>query len=152
MLGIRIISQYALNELLNKARIKGERNSVSTIQRLNDKLEQLEMENFSLINKNYSLKLSEDLNDKIMNQSLHGESLLRTAIRELIELYNDKAPKISITNEDLIKELKDLTSENFKIFTKQAQLLVDVAENKSIESITAVEEYLATFNFDSNEE
>jgi Arc/MetJ-type ribon-helix-helix transcriptional regulator len=152
MLGIRIISQYALDELLNKARIKGERNSVSTIQRLNDKLEQLEMENFSLSNKNYSLKLSEDLNDKIMNQSLHGESLLRTAIREIIESQKNQTPRINAMNEELIAELNEIVSENFKTFKKQAQLLVDVAENKSIESITAVEEYLATFNFDSNEE
>jgi hypothetical protein len=152
MLGIRIISQYALDELLNKSRIKGERNSVSTIQRLNDKLEQLEMENFSLSNKIYSLKLSEDLNDKIMNQSLHGESLLRTAIREIIEKHKNQAPRIKSTNEELIAELNEIVSENFTAFKKQAKLLVDVAENKSIESITAVEEYLATFNFDSNEE
>ena len=55
-------------------------------------------------------------------------------------------------NEDLIKEMKALTSENFKTFTKQAQLLVDVAENKDVASITAIEEYLATFHFNIDEE
>jgi hypothetical protein len=145
MLGIRIISQYALDELLNKAKIKGERNSVSTIQRLNDKLEQSEMENSSLSNKYYSMKLSEDLNDQIMNQALHGESLLRTAIREIIENHKNQAPRIKSTNEELITELNEIVSENFTAFKKQAKLLVDVAENKSIESITAVEEYLANF-------
>ena len=48
--------------------------------------------------------------------------------------------------------MKALTSENFKTFTKQAQLLVDVAENKDIASITAIEEYLATFHFNLKED
>ena len=146
MFGFKILSQYALDEQLNKARIKGEKNSLATIQILNDKVAELQMRNISFINENRIIKEQYQQNVSMMNQALHGESLLRTAIREIIEVYNAKAPKISITNEDLIKEIKALNSENFKAFTKQAQLLVDVAENKDVDSITAVEEYLATFN------
>jgi uncharacterized coiled-coil protein SlyX len=146
MLGIRIISQYALDELLNKARIKGERNSVSTIQRLNDKLAELQMRNVSLINDIKNIKVSHELNHSMMNQALHGESLLRTAIREIIENHKNQAPRIKSTNEELIAELNEIVSENFTAFKKKAKLLVDVAEKKNIESITAVEEYLATFN------
>ena len=38
MFGFKIISQYALDEQLNNARRKGEKNSLATIQRLNDKV------------------------------------------------------------------------------------------------------------------
>jgi hypothetical protein len=152
MLGIRIISQYALDELLNKARIKGERNSVSTILKMNDKVIELQIQNVSLMNENRKMKDQFHHNVSIMNQALHGESLLRTAIREIIESKKNQTPRINAMNEELIAELNEIVSENFKTFKKQAQLLVDVAENKSIESITAIEEYLATFNFDSNEE
>lgn len=152
MFGLRILSQYALDELLNKARIKGEKNSIATIQRLNDKVAELQMRNISFINESRQMKDQYQQNVSMMNKALLGESELRTAIRELIEVYNAKAPKISITNEDLIKEMKDLTSENFKTFTKQAQLLVDVAENKDVASITAIEEYLETFHFNVDEE
>lgn len=152
MFGIKIISQYALDEQLNNARKKGEKNALATIQRLNDKVTEFSKENICLLNERSIMKDQYQQNVSMMNKAMLGESELRTAIRELIEVYNGKAPKISITNEDLIKELKDMTSENFKTFTKQAQLLVDVAENKDVASITAVEEYLSTFNFDSNEE
>jgi hypothetical protein len=152
MLGIRIISQYALDELLNKARIKGERNSVSTILKMNDKVIELQIQNVSLMNENRKMKDQYHSNFSMMNKALLGESLLRTAIREIIESQKNQSPRINSMNEELIAELNEIVSENFKTFKKQAQLLVDVAENKSIESITAVEEYLATFNFDSNEE
>ena len=152
MLGIRIISQYALNELLNKARIKGERNSVSTILKMNDKVIELQIQNVSLMNENRKMKDQYHSNFSMMNKELLGESLLRTAIREIIESQKNQSPRINSMNEELIAELNEIVSENFKTFKKQAQLLVDVAENKSIESITAIEEYLATFNFDSNEE
>jgi uncharacterized coiled-coil protein SlyX len=145
MLGIRIISQYALDELLNKARIKGERNSVSTIQRLNDKVAELQMRNVSLINDTKKIKDHYYKHQLMMNQTLVGESLLRTAIREIIENHKNQAPRIKSTNEELIAELNEIVSENFTAFKKQAKLLVDVAEKKNIESITAVEEYLATF-------
>ena len=152
MLGIRIISQYALDELLNKARIKGERNSVSTILKMNDKVIELQIQNVSLMNENRKMKDQYYSNFSMMNKALLGESLLRTAIREIIESQKNQSPRINSMNEELIAELNEIVSENFKTFKKQAQLLVDVAENKSIESITAIEEYLATFNFDSNEE
>jgi ABC-type uncharacterized transport system ATPase subunit len=152
MLGIRIISQYALDELLNKARIKGGKNSIETIERLNDKVVQLQGEKKTMIIDFQKIKDQYQQNSLMMNQALHGESILRTAFREIIENQKQAVPAISATNEELIKELKAILLENFKIFTKQAQLLVDVAENKNIESITAIEEYLATFNFDSNEE
>jgi uncharacterized coiled-coil protein SlyX len=145
MLGIRIISQYALDELLNKARIKGERNSISTIQRLNDKVAELQMRNLSLSNDTRKIKEQYHKDQFMMNQALFGESLLRTAIREIIQNHKNQAPRIKSTNEELIAELNEIVSENFTAFKKQAKLLVDVAEKKNIESITAVEEYLATF-------
>jgi hypothetical protein len=138
MLGIRIISQYALDDLLNKARIKGERNQFSQVEKLKSEIEALKLKNSRLLENNRS-------KDAVFNIALKNESELRMSIIEIIEVYNGKAPAISITNEDLIKELKYLTSENFTAFKKQAKLLVDVAEKKNIESITAVEEYLATF-------
>lgn len=152
MFGFKIISQYALDEQLNNARRKGEKNSLATIQRLNDKVAEFSKENICLLNERSIMKDQYQKNVSMMNKAMLGESELRTAIRELIEVYNAKAPKISITNEDLIKEMKALTSENFKTFTKQAQLLVDVAENKDVASITAIEEYLATFHFNIDEE
>jgi hypothetical protein len=152
MLGIRIISQYALDELLNKARIKGERNSVSTILKMNDKVIELQIQNVSLMNENRKMKDQYHSNFSMMNKALLGESLLRTAISEIIESQKNQSPRINSMNEELIAELNEIVSENFKTFKKQAKLLVDVAEKKNIESITAIEEYLATFNFDSNEE
>ena len=137
---------------MNNARKKGEKNSLATIQRLNDKVAELQMRNISLINESRKMKDQYQQNVSMMNKAMLGESELRTAISELIDIYNGKAPTISITNEDLIKEMKALTSENFKTFTKQAQLLVDVAENKDVASITAIEEYLATFHFNIDEE
>lgn len=138
MLGFKVISLKTWEEAIEKAQKKGERNQFSQVEKLKSEIEVLKLKNSRLLqNKQQS--------DELFNNTVKNFSVLRNAIRELIEVYNGKAPAISITNEDLIKELKDLTSENFKTFTKQAQLLIDVAENKSIESITAFEEYLATF-------
>ena len=138
MLGFKVVSLKTWEEAIEKAQKKGERNQFSQVEKLKSEIEVLKLKNSRLLeNKRQS--------DELFNNTVKNFSALRNAIRELIEVYNGKAPAISITNEDLIKELKDLTSENFKTFTKQAQLLMDVAENKSIESITAVEEYLATF-------
>jgi hypothetical protein len=145
MLGIRIISQYALVVLLNKARIKGERNSVSTILKMNDKVIELQIQNVSLMNENRKMKDQYHSNFSMMNKALLGESLLRTAIREIIESQKNQSPRINSMNEELIAELNEIVSENFTAFKKQAKLLVDLAEKKNIESITAVEEYLATF-------
>jgi hypothetical protein len=138
MLGFKVVSLKTWEEAIEKAQKKGEKNQFSQVEKLKSEIEVLKLKNSRLLeNKRQS--------DELFNNTVKNFSALRNAIRELIEVYNGKAPAISITNEDLIKELKDLTSENFKTFTKQAQLLMDVAEKKSIESITAVEEYLATF-------
>jgi hypothetical protein len=138
MLGFKVVSHKTWEEAIEKAQKKGERNQFSQVEKLKTEIEVLKLKNSRLLENNLS-------KDAVFNIALKNESELRMAIIEIIDVYNGKAPAISITNEDLIKELKDLTSENFKTFTKQAQLLVDVAENKSTESITAVEEYLATF-------
>jgi hypothetical protein len=138
MLGFKVVSHKTWEEAIEKAQKKGERNQFSQVEKLKSEIEVLKLKNSRLIENNGA-------KDAVFNIALKNESELRMAIIELIEVYNGKAPAISITNEYLIKELKDLTSENLKTFTKQAQLLMDVAENKSIESITAVEEYLATF-------
>jgi hypothetical protein len=138
MLGFKVVSLNTWENAIEKAQKKGERNQFSQVERLKSEIEVLKIKNSRLIENNST-------KDAVFNIALKNESEMRTAIRELIEVYNGKAPAISITNEELIKELKDLIAENFKTFTKQAQLLMDVAEKKSIESITAVEEYLATF-------
>jgi hypothetical protein len=145
MLGFKVVSHKTWEEAIEKAQKKGERNQFSQVEKLKSEIEVLKLKNSRLLENNRA-------KDAVFNIALKNESELRMAIIEIIDVYKGKAPAISVTNEDLIKELKDLTSENFKTFKKQAQLLVDVAENKSIESITAIEEYLATFNFDSNEE
>jgi len=138
MLGLKVVSLQTWENAIEKAQKKGERNQFSQVEKLKSEIEILKLKNSRLQENNLS-------KDAVFNIALKNESELRMAIIQIIDVYNGKAPAISITNEDLIKELKDLTSENFKTFTKQAQLLMDVAENKSIESITAVEEYLATF-------
>jgi hypothetical protein len=138
MLGFKVISLKTWEEAIEKAQKKGERNQFSQVEKLKSEIEVLKLKNSRLLENNGT-------KDAVFNIALKNESELRMAIIQIIDVYKGKAPAISITNEDLIKELKDLTSENFKTFTKQAQLLMDVAENKSIESITAVEEYLATF-------
>ena len=79
MFGFRILSQYALDELLNKARIKGEKNSIATIQRLNDKVAELQMRNISFINESRQMKDQYQQNVSMMNKALLGESELRTA-------------------------------------------------------------------------
>jgi hypothetical protein len=138
MLGFKVVSLKTWEEAIEKAQKKGERNQFSQVEKLKSEIEVLKLKNSRLLENNGA-------KDAVFNIALKNESELRMAIIEIIDVYKGKAPAISITNEDLIKELKDLTSENFKTFTKQAQLLMDVAEKKSIESITAVEEYLATF-------
>lgn len=145
MLGFKVVSHKTWEEAIEKAQKKGERNQFSQVEKLKSEIEVLKLKNSRLLENNLS-------KDAVFNIALKNESELRMAIIQIIDVYSGKAPAISITNEDLIKELKDLTSENFKTFTKQAQLLMDVAEKKSIESITAVEEYLATFECLEDEE
>ena len=148
MLGLRILSQYALDKQLNNSRKKGEKNSLATIQRLNDKVAELQMRIISFINENRIIKEQYQQNVSMMNQALHGESLLRTAIREIIESQKNQSPRINSMNEELIAELKEIITENFEVYKQQAKLLVNIAEKKDVASITAIEEYLSTFNFD----
>jgi phosphotransferase system HPr-like phosphotransfer protein len=152
MLGFKVVSLKNWEEAIEKAQKKGERNQFSQVEKLKSEIEVLKLQLKAKSDSHLQILENKRKNDVVFNIALKNESELRTAIRELIEVYNGKAPAISITNEDLIKELKDLTSENFKTFTKQAQLLMDVAENKNIKSITAVEEYLATFESLQDEE
>jgi hypothetical protein len=152
MLGFKVVSHKTWEEAIEKAQKKGEKNQFHQVEILKSEIEALKL--YLKVKSEDNLRLLENKrqSDELFNNTVKNFSVLRNAIRELIEVYNGKAPAISITNEDLIKELKDLTSENFKTFTKQAQLLMDVAENKSIESITAIEEYLATFECLQDEE
>jgi hypothetical protein len=145
MLGFKVVSNKTWEEAIEKAQKKGERNQFSQVEKLKSEIEVLKLQLKEKTDDHSRSIGFKRQSDELFNNTVKNFSALRNAIRELIEVYNGKAPAISITNEDLIKELKDLTSGNFKTFTKQAQLLMDVAEKKSIESITAVEEYLATF-------
>jgi hypothetical protein len=145
MLAFKVVSHKTWEEAIEKAQKKGERNQFSQVEKLKSEIEVLKLQLKAKSDDHLRLLENKRQSDELFNNTVKNFSALRNAIRELIEVYNGKAPAISITNEDLLKELKDLTSENFKTFRKQAQLLMDVAEKKSIESITAVEEYLATF-------
>jgi hypothetical protein len=152
MLGFKVISLQTWEEAIEKAQKKGERNQFSHVEKLKSEIEVLKLQLKAKRDDHLRSIENKRKNEELFENTIKNFSELRNGIRELIEVYSGKAPAITISSENLIKELKDLTADNFKKFTKQAQLLMDVAEKKSIESITAVEEYLATFESLQDEE
>lgn len=141
MLGFKIISQKSLDDQLAKAKIKGEKNSLETIQRLNDKVADLQARNARFINENLSIKEQFKSNVSMMNKALLAESELRTAIREVVEKYNVKVPPISIDNKELVKEMNVAFMELFQATMHHISLLNEMSEKADIATITKIQEY-----------
>jgi hypothetical protein len=148
MLGIRIMSKKKLQKIVEVSELRGGKNSLDKIQKLQAEVESLKLRNHSLakamdLESNFARE-----QQSLVNISLKNESELRLAMRELIEIYNLKLPAISISNEKLIAELKGVVKDLMDYNLNHISLLNEISETPDVKTVAKIQKYIAKFTQD----
>lgn len=114
MFGFRITTEEKINKLIDKSEIKLRKRFFEEMQAKNT----------------------------VLKHSMSNEAQLRTGIREIIDTFNMRPPAITMKNEELISELKEIYSTLIMSQFETFSLLVEMAEKKDIATITKIEEFV----------
>lgn len=146
MLGIKIMSKAKLQKIVEVSELRGGKNSLEKIQKLQAEVDSLKLRNHSLakaIDRETNFSREQQT---MMNLSLKNESELRNAVREVIDLYNMKMPAISISNDKLIAELKGVVKDLLNYNLAHMSLLNEIATTPDVATVTKIQKYLENFN------